>query len=113
MRYYKIEPRNSTVCGQPGRNFDWTQFCWDGSETWIDRCNGKIYPAPLPFKDNFLIAPNCEYLHVPYGYAEQGTIYRVRPNDSMRAGRVYRGRPIEKQQAVKKRDGWYWRLKGG
>ena len=129
---YKIAKHNSTVCGYPGRNFDWTRFCWDGSETYdfgdcrysiesehvSDELKGQligIKKAPKPYIDDCLIAPNCQYLHVAYNFAENATIYRVRPNDSMYAGKVYRGHLIDKQTAVKKRDGWYWviELQGG
>ena len=112
---YKIGPRNSTVCGYPGRNYDWTKFCWDGNEVYSHRCGYKghsteEWKAPLPFVDSYLIAENCQYLHVPYKFKEQGTIYRVRPNDTMYAGEAYRGHLIKRQTAIKKEDGWYWVL---
>ena len=114
-RVYKVDSRNSTVCGYPGRDFDWSKFCWDGSAIYIDDCHRQGHPkkemkAPLPFVDNCLIGENCQYLHVPYNWAEDCTIYRVRPNETMRAGEVYRGHFIKKQTAVKKEDGWYWVL---
>ena len=109
---YKVNEHNSTVLGYPGREFDWSKFCWDGSETHKAIFKGDTdTKAPLPFVDDYLIAPNCQYLHVPYNYAEGGTIYRVRPNPSMYAGEIYRGRRIIKQTAIKKRGVWYWRLK--
>ena len=108
---YKVNKHNSTVLGYPGREFDWSKFCWNGSE--IHKAifkNEEDAKAPLPFVDDFIIAPNCEYLHIPYDWAEQGTIYRVRPNSTMYAGEIYRGRLIKRQIAIKKKDGWYWRL---
>ena len=105
LKEYKVCSKNSTVCGYPGREFDWSKFCWDGSESF--RGGGK---ALLPWVDKFFIAPNCEYLHVPYSWSERGTVYRVRPNPSMRAGNKYRGHLVTKQTAVLKDDGWYWRL---
>jgi len=110
---YKINQHNSTVCGYPGRDFDWAKFCWDGTAVYQDHFTRGVVSerkAPLPFVDDGLIAPNCEYLHVPYNWEENCTIYRVRPNDSMYAGEIYRGNLIKKQTAVKKEDGWYWRL---
>jgi len=115
---YKISSRNSTVCGYPGRDFDWSLFCWDGSEEYADNCHHfdckhtHITKAPLPLVDDCLIREGCEYLHVPYKWAEDCTIYRVRPNESMRAGEVYRGMKVLLVQAIKKDDGWYWRLEG-
>ena len=111
MKKYKVTSHNSTVCGFPGRDFDWGKFCWDGSEV----CKTTIvsdrdYKAPLPFVDDYLIDDNCQYLHVPYNFAEDGTIYRVRPNESMCAGEVYRGKLIKKQTAVKEDGIWYWVL---
>ena len=110
-REYKVSKRNSTVCGYPGRDFDWSKFCWDGSEV----CKSIIKDvrdtrAPKPFVDDCLIADNCQYLHVPYNFEEDGTIYRVRPNPSMYAGEIYRGYLIKKQTAEKRNDGWYWIL---
>ena len=108
---YKINKHNSTACGYPGRDFDWSKFCWDGREIHKGIFKGeKDYKAPKPYVDDYFIAPNCQYLHVPYNFAEEGTVYRVRPNESMYAGEVYRGHRIVKQTAVKKKDGWYWRL---
>ena len=108
-KLYKVNQRNSTVCGYPGRDFDWTKFDWNGKS--VHKSNGyKAIKANLPYTDDCLIAPNCQYLHVPYDFEEHGTIYRVRPNDSMYAGETYRGHLIKRQRAIKKSDGWYWEL---
>ena len=118
MKYrdYKVSKHNSTVCGYAGREFDWSKFCWDGGEVHVDKC---LHPdcqhtheakAPMPFVDGCLIAPHCQYLHVPYDYAEAGTIYRVRPNPTMEAGQLYRGQLIERQMAIHGNGNWYWRL---
>lgn len=103
---YRISKHNSTACGYPGRFFDWNLFCWDGSE--VEPYKG--IKAPLPLVDDYLITENCQYLHIPYDWKNQGTIYRVRPNESMYAGKIYRGRLITSIKAIKKEDGWYWRL---
>ena len=113
MRYkdYKVEKSNSTVCGYPGRDFDWSKFCWDGGELHKGILKGdKDMKAPLPFKDDCLIAPNCEYLHVPYDWVEQGCVYRVRPNKSMYAGQRYRGKLVQLTKAIHRDGAWYWRL---
>ncbi len=39
IKRYKINKHNSTVCGSPGRYFDWTKFDWN-SQT---RDVGKAY----------------------------------------------------------------------
>ena len=110
-RGYKVSKHNSTVCGYPGRNFDWGKFDWDGKATHKAIFKGdKNRHAPLSWVDDGLIEPDCQYLHIPYDFSEQGTIYRVRPNHSMRAGEIYRGRLIKKQTAEKRADGWYWVL---
>ncbi|MEE8466748.1 MAG: hypothetical protein V3S68_09745 [Dehalococcoidia bacterium] len=108
IRDYKVESRSSTVLGHPGREYDWSLFDWAGGTKYkglgIDAVSNK------PYVDDFLIAPGCQYLHVAYDFAENCTIYRVRPNSSMYTGRNYRGRLVVKQEAVVKADGWYWRL---
>jgi len=108
-REYKVSEHNSTVCGYPGRDFDWSLFDWVGGKLyksgWLDG-----YYSPEPWVDNGRIAHNCQYLHVAYNFEEAGVIYRVRPNECMYAGEVYRGHLIVRQQAIKKDDGWYWRL---
>ena len=116
-REYKIGPRNSTVSGYPGRGYDWSKFCWDGSEIYLDDCGHSDHPKeerkpPLPYVDGCFIAEHCQYLHVPYDWAKNCTIYRVRPNESMWAGRIFRGLRVERQTTVKKEDGWYWILEG-
>lgn len=111
IKEYRVSKSNSTVCGYSGRNFDWSKFCWDGSQ--INKAiliGDKDYNAPKPFVDDCLIADNCQYLHVPYDFEEDGTIFRVRPNPTMYAGEVYRGRKIKEQKAIEKDGIWYWQL---
>ena len=113
-KYHLVNKRNSTVCGYPGRDFDWDKFGWDGKAIHESLFKGKEnIKAPEPFVDDCLIAENCQYLHVPYDFEEDGTIYRVRPNHTMYAGKVYRGKLIRKQTAVKKGGLWYWVLDYG
>ena len=64
----------------------------------------------LPWIDDGLIGEGNQYLHIPYNFTEVGVIYRVRPNESMRAGETYRGRLVKHAKAIKKDDGWYWQL---
>jgi hypothetical protein len=111
IKRYKINKHNSTVCGYPGRDFDWSKFCWDGSEIHKAIFKGdKNRKALLPFVDDGLIAVNCQYLHVPYNWIKNETIYRVRPNECMYAGGIYRGHKVIKQKAVKENENWYWEL---
>lgn len=112
IKQYKVNKRNSTVCGYPGRETDWTKFDWDGKAEHID-IKGQRDKAPLPWVDDGFIAPNCQYLHVPWDWSEQGTIFRVRPNESMQAGSTWRGHKVIRQTAIKKPDGWYWQLELG
>lgn len=124
---YKICSKNSTVCGYPGRDYDWSKFDWEekttydfGDSRYDKECEDAKYrgkligikTAPKVFIDDcsVFIGQGCQYLHVPYAWNEQATIYRVRPNESMYAGKIYRGRLIKKQTAIKKDDGWHWRL---
>lgn len=112
---YPITSHNSTVCGYPGRDFDWSKFCWDESQIYKTTFKkDKDWEAPLPWVDDGLIGEGSEYLHVPYDFTENGTIYRVRPNESMRAGEVFRGHLIIQQKAVKDDKGnWFWELEFG
>jgi hypothetical protein len=78
-----LTPDNSTV-GE-GR-IDWNDLCWDGSEIYKDTCqhgHTETQNAPLPFADgkaNKFYPYEHQYLHVPYKWAEQSTIYRIYPN---------------------------------
>ena len=108
---FPVTAETSTVNGYPGQQTDWTKFCWDGSEK--NKFEGKMLKAPLPLVDGFLIGDGCEYLHVPYNFAEDGTISRVRPRKSLRARRMYHGRLILQQRAVKRDEGWYWEIELG
>ncbi len=111
IKEYKVSSRNSTVCGYPGRDFDWSLFDWEGKSICKSRLKGyEDMKATKPYSDDCLIADKCQYLHVPYDFEENGTIYRVRPNDTMYAGQVYRGHLILRQRVVDKKDGWYWVL---
>jgi hypothetical protein len=125
-RDYKINKHNSTVCGYAGRGFDWSKFDWNqetshdfgdlrySNISLVDKeSRGKligIQKAPIVFVDGCLIGEHNQYLHVPYNWIEDGTVYRVRPNESMRAGEKYRGKIVKETQAIKKDDGWYWRI---
>jgi hypothetical protein len=130
IKDYKINKHNSTVCGYAGRLFDWSKFDWDSKTSYdfglarysndeedaefVDKDKrGKligILKAPQPHIDDGLIAEGNQYLHVPFNWEEDATIYRVRPNDSMQTGNKYRGHLIKSTKAIKKEDGWYWRL---
>lgn len=64
---------------------DWSKFCWDGSQIYLDTCrHGHIeeHKAPLPFIDgraNEHYPYEHQYLHVPYNWREDMTIYRIYP----------------------------------
>lgn len=104
VKHYIVAKHTSTVCGYPGRDFDWSKFDWEG------KSGNRGRKAPEPWIDDGLIEPNCEYLHVPYDFENAGTIYRVRPNCSMYAGRIYRGKLVKSVKPVKIKGIWYWRL---
>ena len=115
IKRYPVNKRNSTVLGYPGRDFDWSKFCWDGSAVYKPReiygytsIKPEGYKAPLPWKDGR--PDTCEYLHVPYAYEEDQTIYRVRPNASMWDGKVYRRHTVESCHVILDKGVWYWKL---
>jgi len=71
-----ITPKNSAV--GVGK-VDWTKFCWDGSQVYKDTCqhgHTDLHQAPLPWADGSSIE---QYLHVPYAWEDDMTIYRVYP----------------------------------
>jgi len=74
---------------------DWSRFCWDGSETFDfgdarysteseyvpDELKGQligVQNAPLPWVDHSC-GDHYQYLHVPYRYADNATIFRIYP----------------------------------
>ena len=115
IKEYKITQHNSTVCGYPGHDYDWSKFDWEGKTRHFDRCNHQgcthshVYQAPVAFVDGNA-SEYYEYLHVAYDYEQQATIFRIRPNDCMEVGKIYRGHLVKSVKAVKKSDGWYWQL---
>ncbi len=67
---------NSTI----GEGGDWANLCWDGTAVHKDDSLKDIEfarPAPLPFRDEGFGDHTYQYLHVPYDWAEDETIYRV------------------------------------
>ena len=110
----KIDAGNSTVNDDDAGFFDWGRFCWDGSEQAIEKCplcdHQHILSAPEPYADSGLIAKNCEYIHVPYQWADLRCVYRIWPINKLYAGKKYEGKRIIRQSVIKKDDGWYWRL---
>jgi len=64
---------------------DWSKFCWDGSQVYLDTCHHghtEKHKAPLPYINGRAIERfpyDQQYLHVPYLWVEQMTIYRIYP----------------------------------
>jgi len=64
---------------------DWSKFCWDGSQIYRDTCihgHTEEHKAPLPFVDGRASEHypyEHQYLHVPYNWREDMTIYRIYP----------------------------------
>ena len=108
----RIGPRNSTVNGDPGRLYDWAGACWDGSAVHVDHCMTRDCThvhenkAPLPFKDGK--PESCQYLHVPWHWVSDSTIYRVYPRDKWCVGEKWYGKTVVRQTVEKDDDGWYW-----
>ena len=75
-----IKPSNSDV--GVGK-VDWSKFCWDGTAIHTDTCfepncnHSHKHQAPMPFADG---KPETgQYLHVPYNWQDDMTIFRVYP----------------------------------
>ena len=89
IRGLKTETRRvmTKVNSEMGPKGDWTKLCWDGSEIAHDEGFADLKfikidrPAPQPWKDGFPDTntgeKNYQYLHVPYNWAEDETVYRV------------------------------------
>lgn len=82
-----VVTNKTSVIGEGG---DWAKLCWDGSEINTECCfhpdcqHNHESKAPLPFVDHGFPNPTTGkkdswYLHVPYHWAEDGTIYRIYP----------------------------------
>ena len=107
----RVCPDNSTVNGGRGKDYDWSLFCWDGSAIHVERCGIQGHPtterkAPLPFKDGK--PESAEYLHVPYDWADDEKIFRVRPRDKWWVGETWRGKRVTRSAVEQREDGWYW-----
>jgi len=73
----RVLTKQNSIVGE-GR-VNWPGFCWDGSAIYFDTCHHghtEKIKAPLPFIDG---RSNYRYLHVPYRFAEECTIYRIYP----------------------------------
>lgn len=61
---------------------DWSKFCWDGREVYTETCQCPSckyehrIQAPQPCADG---SPDEQYLHVPYNWADDMTVYRIYP----------------------------------
>jgi hypothetical protein len=121
---YKIEPKNSSVNGAPGTHYDWSKFDWDQkaeydfgdsrysteSEYIPKEKRGQligVQKAPKVFVDGNSDSFG-EYLHVPYDWAEDATVYRVYFKSAV--GKKFAGKTIKAVRAIKKDDGWYWQI---
>ena len=74
----RVITKNNSVIGERG---DWNKLCWDGSDIHDTQFDGRK-TAPLPFVDghaNEYQPYEQQYLHVPYNWKEDETIYRVYP----------------------------------
>jgi len=91
-----ITPDNGMPNGQDGNLYDWSKFDWEGKEVHIDKCwrcdhkhEDKAYP---PYVDHSI--PNYDYLHVPYAWTREGTVYRIWPvwevGDKVRVNRKFK-----------------------
>ena len=79
----RVVTKHNSEIGEGG---DWANLCWDGSAIYHDI---PIQPelehlvidrkAPLPFIDPGFGDHTYQYLHVPYRWAEDQTVYRVYP----------------------------------
>ncbi len=64
---------------------DWSKFCWDSSQIYLDTCqhgHTERHKAPLPFIDgrrSELSPYEHQYLHVPYNWQDDRTIFRIYP----------------------------------
>lgn len=110
-----ITPENGMPCGYDGKGYDWSKFDWEGKTVHVDKCwrcdhkhEDKAHPAYIDHS-----IPDYEYLHVPYAWAEQGTVYRIWPvwelGDKVRVNR--KAKLMIEVQAIKAKqvDGkWAW-----
>jgi len=76
----RVITKHNSIIGEGG---DWTKLHWDGTEIYTEYAPSGFSPpkiehkAPLPFIDG---KPETgQYLHVPYDWTEDMTIYRVYP----------------------------------
>lgn len=111
---YKVSSSNSTINGDSAKHYDWSKLNWKPKPyremfefrtdmQWLSfGCN-----TPEVFTDG-LADMYYQYLHVPYNYPNMGTIYRVRPRYEV--GKMRNGKTPIRVEAIKKANGWYWRV---
>jgi len=74
---------HSSIVGEG--KVDWSKFCWDGGQIYLDTCkhgHTEKHQAPLPFVDgraNEYYPYEHQYVHIPYNWTEDMTIFRIYP----------------------------------
>jgi hypothetical protein len=124
IKRYLINAKNSTVCGYPGTHFDWTKFDWNQKESYDyvdmrystesefvpDNDKGQLIgvkQSPIPWIDG-KDKEYYEYLHVPFNWAEDATIYRVRPH--FEVGQTRWKHKVIRVSAINDNNIWYWEI---
>lgn len=112
LKEYKVLPKNSTINGDSSNKYDWSKFDWKGGHyeskigldydfKWL-RIERNI---PFPWIDG-IADKYFQYIHVPFNYTEEGTIFRVRPR--FKVGNKRGKNVITSVKAINKQNGWYW-----
>ena len=106
-KLYAVSASNSTVNGDPGKHYDWNKFSWmEVKHRNILRAGPEYYTAK-PFVDGNA-TQYYEYIHVPWDFQDNGTIFRVRPH--FQVGQKRWGKIVTAVHAVEKQHVWYWEI---
>lgn len=113
IKRYPITAKNSTVNSDAGTHYDWSKFDWQGKSTYTDRCLVsncnhkhvyKAYPAYVDGK----ATEYYEYLHVPYNWIKDATVFRIRPH--FEVGQIRWKHKVVRVSAINDNGKWFWEV---
>lgn len=113
IKRYPITAKTSTVNGDAGTHYDWSKFDWHGKSIHTTKCfdpncsHKHEYKSFIPTIDG-KATEYYEYLHVPYEWELDMTVFRVRPY--FEVGQKRWGYIVKRVSAILDNGNWFWEI---